>query len=366
MPLLVKTPRWRPASASLPSALSTTGSGGTETRLRRGCGRWQRDVLATERGSRHCKEVFSRLTAGSGGVSDRPLRGRGLPEGASRARCLSTLPPLRFPGPRHSRRSRRRTMGPKGPSASGRRTMERLPTDEGTPGPGTRPGPLAWASSPAAPTARTGSTSRCWSSRAVRSRRAFTRSSSVTSRRQGLAEVWQRVLARVLGYQPIRGHPLRLAAPQACGRNTKLASRPATAEELAVKPEEKIKVLAETRGHGGFVVCAPTPGALPCKRPSVGRQWLAGGRHHPSRRGSVRESWPVLRKCNKVPAGALHERPERARHETIAGPPSRHAAPRCLPLWTRPGDVYNQCAARAGPRSWSRTGGGSPRLAPTT
>lgn len=42
--------------------------------------------------------------------------------------------------------------------------------------------------------------------------------------------------------------------------NTKIAGRPATEEELCAKPDDKVKVLAETRGHGGYVITAPTPG----------------------------------------------------------------------------------------------------------
>lgn len=44
--------------------------------------------------------------------------------------------------------------------------------------------------------------------------------------------------------------------------NTKIAQRPATAEELAVNPKDKVKVLAETRGEGGFVVVAPSGGTV--------------------------------------------------------------------------------------------------------
>ena len=43
-------------------------------------------------------------------------------------------------------------------------------------------------------------------------------------------------------------------------KNEKLARRYATPEELAQNPEEKIKVLLETRAEGGFIVCAPTEG----------------------------------------------------------------------------------------------------------
>lgn len=53
--------------------------------------------------------------------------------------------------------------------------------------------------------------------------------------------------------------------------NTKVACRPATADELAQKPKDKMKVLVETRGEGGQVVLAPS-------------------RHHRSGKGWVRMS----------------------------------------------------------------------------
>jgi len=43
--------------------------------------------------------------------------------------------------------------------------------------------------------------------------------------------------------------------------NLKLARRPATEAELADNPTDKVKVLAETRGEGGWVVIAPSAGA---------------------------------------------------------------------------------------------------------
>lgn len=52
--------------------------------------------------------------------------------------------------------------------------------------------------------------------------------------------------------------------------NTKIARRPATEEELSLDPQDKLKVLAETRGHGGYVITAPTPGIC---HPS-GEPWL--------------------------------------------------------------------------------------------
>lgn len=52
--------------------------------------------------------------------------------------------------------------------------------------------------------------------------------------------------------------------------NTKVARRPATQEELSEKPDDRVKVLAETRGEGGYVITAPSPGGC---HPS-GEPWM--------------------------------------------------------------------------------------------
>lgn len=44
------------------------------------------------------------------------------------------------------------------------------------------------------------------------------------------------------------------------GRNDKLARRYSTEDELKIKPNDKIKVLIETRGEGGYVVAYPSEG----------------------------------------------------------------------------------------------------------
>jgi len=46
--------------------------------------------------------------------------------------------------------------------------------------------------------------------------------------------------------------------PEVPPGNTKVAKRKATADELAENPADKVKVLSETRGEGGYVVAAPT------------------------------------------------------------------------------------------------------------
>ena len=84
----------------------------------------------------------------------------------------------------------------------------------------------------------------------------------------GLAELVERIRA---GYQertPSGGIHLlyRVPTPRA---NTKLATRPATPEELADDPDDRVKVLIETRGEGGYTIVAPSAGAV---HPS-GRAW---------------------------------------------------------------------------------------------
>jgi hypothetical protein len=50
--------------------------------------------------------------------------------------------------------------------------------------------------------------------------------------------------------------------------STKLARRPATADELAVAPDDRVKTLIETKGEGGYVVVAPSNGKVhPTGRP---------------------------------------------------------------------------------------------------
>lgn len=44
--------------------------------------------------------------------------------------------------------------------------------------------------------------------------------------------------------------------------NTKVARRPANAEEIAENPRDRVKVLSETRGEGGYFVAAPTGGTV--------------------------------------------------------------------------------------------------------
>lgn len=91
----------------------------------------------------------------------------------------------------------------------------------------------------------------------------------------GLGELWDRITGGWEERSPSGGVHWFYRLPGEPAGNTKLASRPSTPEELAVNPREKMKVLAETRGTGGWVVVAPSNGTTH----ETGRPWIltAGG-----------------------------------------------------------------------------------------
>lgn len=77
----------------------------------------------------------------------------------------------------------------------------------------------------------------------------------------GLTEVWSRLCAGYMEKTPLGGlHWIYRLSNGRALRNTKLARRPASAEELVENPNNKIRVLIETRGEGGHVVIAPSHG----------------------------------------------------------------------------------------------------------
>lgn len=85
--------------------------------------------------------------------------------------------------------------------------------------------------------------------------------------------------------------------------NEKIARRPATEAEIQARPGDKIKVLVETRGEGGYVIVAPTSGLC---HPS-GEAWklLAG------EAGVVPEiTWEQRELLHRVFREALDEMPE--------------------------------------------------------
>jgi putative DNA primase/helicase len=77
----------------------------------------------------------------------------------------------------------------------------------------------------------------------------------------GALEIWDWIQCGYTELTPSGGfHFLYRISDHEAPGNDKLARRPATPEELADKPQDKIKTLSETRGEGGYVIVAPTHG----------------------------------------------------------------------------------------------------------
>jgi hypothetical protein len=76
----------------------------------------------------------------------------------------------------------------------------------------------------------------------------------------GLGQLVERIESGYLEESPSTG----IHWPYRCediGRNTKLARRPKLPGEMA-DPQDKVKVLIETRGEGGFIITAPSYGSV--------------------------------------------------------------------------------------------------------
>ena len=137
----------------------------------------------------------------------------------------------------------------------------------------------------------------------------------------GLGDALTRILAGYSELTPSGGYHLfyRVASPLG---NTPLARRPATADELAIDPANRLRVLIETRGEGGYVVTAPSNGRV---HPG-GEPWTlkSGGF------GSIAtitdeerdELWRIARALDRMPVE-----------------PARQ--PASVPGDERPGDRYN-------------------------
>ena len=85
------------------------------------------------------------------------------------------------------------------------------------------------------------------------------------------ADLWAKLTAGYLEASPSGGLHIIYRVNGEPKPNTKLARRPATADEKAATPGAQVEVLIETRGEGGYTVIAPTPGTC---HPS-GRGWVA-------------------------------------------------------------------------------------------
>lgn len=120
----------------------------------------------------------------------------------------------------------------------------------------------------------------------------------------------------------------RLVDHEAPG-NTKVARRPPTEQELADKPTDKVKTLAETRGEGGYVIVAPSGGKVhPC-----GDTWSTFG----GKIGVIPQvKWADRCKLLEAITAALDEMPDEPEFTF-----TRPQAPRLAPMNAdRPGDDY--------------------------
>lgn len=119
--------------------------------------------------------------------------------------------------------------------------------------------------------------------------------------------------------------------------NEKIARRPATSDELVAKPLDKVKVLAETRGEGGYVIVAPTSGSVHAS----GLAWsvLSG------RIGDVPEiTWNQRCLIHEAIHDVLDQMPDVPRSENPPVPPVQPAN-RVAGSQVRPGDDFNERAS---------------------
>ena len=165
----------------------------------------------------------------------------------------------------------------------------------------------------------------------------------------GLGEVWARVTDGYWDISPSGGPRFWWCCEDVTG-NTKLASRPSTAEELAANSDDPVKTLFETRGLGGYAVVAPTSG----RYHDSGKPWSAMGGPPESRAiltpGEREQIFAVARTFHTAPSIAARSRKERARYETLDGParPARakvkDGSETAGKPSTRPGDIFNERA----------------------
>ena len=141
--------------------------------------------------------------------------------------------------------------------------------------------------------------------------------------------------------------------------NEKVARRPATPEELAEKPLDKIKVLAETRGEGGYVIVAPTGGTVH----PTGYAWEVESGEIGKIPTVTWEERCLLHQAvhdvlDEMPEEAARERPNTQRQRDLRPGDGR------VDRTSRPGDAYNERADWADilePHGWTvhHMGGGT-------
>lgn len=161
----------------------------------------------------------------------------------------------------------------------------------------------------------------------------------------GYADLWVRISTGYLEKTPSGGFHWLLRVEDEPRRNMKLARRPATAEELAADPDDKVKVLIETRGEGGFTIVSPSGGRT---HPEGGEwTWVSG---RPS-------DIPVLtveeRDALHAIASTFDEMPAKVVAERTESKPRAEGDP------LRPGDDFNLRATWEDilcPLGWARVG----------
>ncbi|MFE3449644.1 phage/plasmid primase, P4 family [Nonomuraea sp. NPDC059194] len=176
-----------------------------------------------------------------------------------------------------------------------------------------------------------------------------------------LGELWKRVTTGYVEVTPSGGiHLLYKVADSTVAGNTKLARRPATPEELAANPQDKVKVLIETRGEGGWVVLAPSAGTTH----ETGKPWqlLAGG---PDTIASITaEERDALHQLaatfDRMPSHVPADQPSSRIREDVAAPGQLFTQP--APAWdddegVSPGDDFTERTTWdeiLTPRGWTR------------
>lgn len=163
----------------------------------------------------------------------------------------------------------------------------------------------------------------------------------------GAGELWSRMCAGYLERSPSGGYHFLYRLDGTDGAvargNTKLARRPASADEIAAVPTDKVKVLIETRGEGGFVITAPSGG----RTHPTGAEWtlLAGGPATiPTITGDERDLlYAIASMFDEMPA---------------VDPPSSKREAVAAGAGERPGDHFNTAATWdeiLAPHGWKRT-----------
>ena len=156
-------------------------------------------------------------------------------------------------------------------------------------------------------------------------------------------DVWERLTRGYAEQTPAGGLHLYARINGTVPGNTRLARRPSTPEELAAHPGQRVQVLVETRGQGGFTVIAPSAG----RTHPTGKAWtITAGRPDtiPTLTGDELDLvCAVLNTLDQMPA--------------LGGtPPEQRTRTQAAGAGIRPGDDYNQRTTWTDlltPRGWT-------------